>query len=256
MADFQHDTAVRPAPDGRFDCVISEDWWVVVGPNGGYLAAILARALLAACDGAARPLRSLTVHYLRAPSAGPARVEVEVEREGRTVTFAGARLIQDERPCALALAVLADGREGLGLEHAAAPEVDPPEAIAEPDGRAEAPRVSQQLHFRPALRGGGERALTGGWMRLRREAPLDAPLLAALCDFWLPAVFTVTREPIAVPTLELTVHLRARLPLESDWVLGRFTTRTARDGLLEEDCELWARDGTLLAQSRQLALAL
>ena len=229
---------------------------VVVGPNGGYLAAILARALLAASDGAARPLRSLTVHYLRAPSAGPARVEVEVERQGRTVTFAGARLIQEERPCAHALAVLADGREGLGLEHAPAPAVDPPEAIAEPDARVEPPRVVQQLRFRPALGGGPERALTGGWMRLRREAPLDAPLLAALCDFWLPAVFTVTREPIAVPTLELTVHLRARLPLDSDWVLGSFSTRTARDGLLEEDGELWARDGTLLAQSRQLALAL
>jgi acyl-CoA thioesterase len=52
------------------------------------------------------------------------------------------------------------------------------------------------------------------------------------------------------------VHLRARVPLESDWVLGRFATRTARDGLLEEDCELWSRDGLLLAQSRQLALAL
>ena len=48
---------------------------------------------------------------------------------------------------------------------------------------------------------------------------------------------------MAVPTLELTVHLRARLPLESDWVLGRFATRTARDGLLEEDGELWSRDG-------------
>jgi hypothetical protein len=48
--------------------------------------------------------------------------------------------------------------------------------------------------------------------------------------------------------------VRARVPLASDWVLAGFTTRTARDGLLEEDGELHSRDGRLLAQSRQLAL--
>jgi acyl-CoA thioesterase len=255
VGDFERDTAVQSRGNGSFDCFIAEDWWVVAGPNGGYLAAIVARALLAA-DGAGRPLRSLTVHYLRAPSAGPARVEVELERRGRTVTFASARLVQAERTCALALTVLADSREGLELEHAAPPAVAPPEELDEASNRPDPPPVARQLRFRPALDGGAGEALTGGWLRLRRDAPLDAALLVALCDFWLPAAFTVAREPIAVPTLELTVHLRALLPLESDWVLGRFVTRTAREGLLEEDAELWSRDGTLLAQSRQLALSL
>lgn len=247
---------MHPRADGSFDCDIAEDWWVVAGPNGGYVAAIVARALLAAAGGPTRPLRSLTVHYLRAPSPGPARVEVDVERQGRTVSFAGARLVQDQRPCALALAVLADGRDGLELEHASSPEVAPPEEISAVTDRPDPPPVAQQLDFRPALKGPGDRALTGGWLRLRRKASLDAALLVALCDFWLPAVFAVTKQPIAVPTLELTVHVRARVPLESDWVLGRFATRTARDGLLEEEGELWSRDGVLLAQSRQLAIPL
>ena len=169
MADFERDTAVHPRGDGSFDCRLAEDWWVVAGPNGGYIAAILSRALLAAGGGDSRPLRSLTVHYLRAPSAGSARVEVDVERRGRTVSFASARLIQDERPCALALAVLADGREGLQLEHAAPPEVAPPEEIDAVSDRPDPPRVAQQLHFRPALSGEGARALTGGWMRLRDD---------------------------------------------------------------------------------------
>ena len=256
MADFEQDTAVHPGDQGGYECHIAEDWWVVAGPNGGYVAAILARALLADAGGVARPLRSLTVHFLRAPSAGPARVEVQMERQGRTVSFASARLVQDGRPCALALAVLADAREGPELEHAAPPQVAAPEEIDAVSDRPDPPTVAHQLDFRPALAGENGRALTGGWLRLRREAPLDAALLVALCDFWLPALFTVSSERIAVPTLELTVHVRARVPLESDWVLGRFATRTVRDGLLEEDGELWSRDGLLLAQSRQLALAL
>jgi acyl-CoA thioesterase len=256
VADFEQDTAVHPRADGAFDCEIAGDWWVVAGPNGGYLAAIVARALEAAADGASRPLRSLTVHFLRAPEVGRARVEVVVERRGRTVTFAGAHLIQDERPCARAIAVLADVRTGYELEHAAPPAVPAPEEIAAAADRPDAPPVARQLDFRPALTGRGERALTGGWMRLRRDAALDTALLVALCDFWLPAVFSVTPEPIGVPTLELTVHVRARPALERDWVLGRFATRTARHGLLEEDGELWSRSGVLLAQSRQLALSL
>ena len=57
----------------------------------------------------------------------------------------------------------------------------------------------------------------------------------------------------AAPTIDLTVHFRAPLPYTGPLV-ARFTTRLARDGFFEEDGELWTPDGTLIAQSRQLAL--
>ena len=48
---------------------------------------------------------------------------------------------------------------------------------------------------------------------------------------------------------------RAPLPVTGP-LLARFTSRLARDGYFEEDGELWTADGTLVAQSRQLALLL
>ena len=259
MGDFEQDTAVRAAANGSFSCDIRPDWWVVAGPNGGYIAAILVRAMSATPAAEGRPLRSLTVHYQRAPQAGHGRVDVAVERQGRSVTFLRSVMSQGDRTYATAVAVFARDRGGLELDHTRPPAVAAPEEIEQLPDRADAPPFGREFDFRPAIGstrfGGADEALTGGWLRFRDERPLDAAALVALCDSWFPAVFAVSDGPLAVPTLELTVHARAPLPLPHDWVLGRYSTRLARDGFLEEDCELFGRDGRLLAQSRQLALA-
>ena len=52
------------------------------------------------------------------------------------------------------------------------------------------------------------------------------------------------------------MHFRSPLPIDDALLLGRFRTRQVRDGFFEEDGELWAPDGTLVAQSRQLGLLL
>ena len=258
MGSFATDTAVRQDADGTLTCTVEEDWWVVAGPNGGYLAAIVVHALETRVDTAERPLRSLTVQYQRAPEPGPAQIEVVTEREGRSVTFARVTLRQGDRLALSAMAVLARPAGGeLSLAAASPPRVPGPDAIdALPDAPAEAPPFGRHFDYRPAVeeRDDGV-AVTGGWLRLREPFDLDAALVAALCDSWFPAIFSVVHRPLAVPTLDLTVHLRGRLPRPGDWVLGRFTTQTARDGFLEEDAELFSADGELLAHSRQLALA-
>ena len=260
MANFERDTAVSAAGDGAFDCQIHPEWWVVAGPNGGYLAAIVVRALEAVVP-QARALRSLTMHYMRAPEAGEAVVRVETVREGRSVSFLRAELEQGGRAQATAQAIVASQREGIDLDDARAPEVPAPEELpARAQVRREAPPFAQNFDFRAAIGGrpfsGAEEAVTGGWLRpTDGYVEIDAALAVALCDSWFPAVFTAVEAPLAVPTLDLTVHLRATLPQPAGWVLGQFRTRRARDGFLEEDGELFSRDGELLAQSRQLALS-
>jgi acyl-CoA thioesterase len=78
-----------------------------------------------------------------------------------------------------------------------------------------------------------------------------------MADAWMPPVFGLVDEPTPVPTIDLTVHLRDPHPVAADdWVLVVFRSTVASDGFIEEDGELWSRDGRLLAQSRQLAVIL
>ena len=106
------DTALEPVTPTRWRGAISDRWWVVRGPFGGYVATFLTRALVAAVDDPARRPRSLTVHFVEAPEAGPVEVSAHVERAGRSSTSVSLRLEQDGRPVALALGSSATWRDG------------------------------------------------------------------------------------------------------------------------------------------------
>jgi hypothetical protein len=80
----------------------------------------------------------------------------------------------------------------------------------------------------------------------------------ALCtDVWWPPSLEPLTEPAGAPTIDLTIHFRAELPREGlpdQPLLGHFRSASAGNGFVEEDGLVFAADGTLLAQSRQLAL--
>ena len=254
MTPFERETAAEPLGDGRYRVAFHPRWWVLRGPNGGIVAAAIVRAMEAEVGDPRRPLRSLTVHYPAAPVEGDAEVEVRIERAGRGLSTVSARLTQDGRLIALALAVFArDYPPAVAYEREAMPE---PTAAGEALPPREQIPISAQYVMRPVLEEAGEPRV-GGWMELvEAPAELDAALVVAMADAWYPAPFAVTGHPFAAPTTDLTVHLRAPLPRPAEPVLGLFTSATAREGFFEEDGRLWAPDGTLLAHSRQLALAL
>ena len=101
-----------------------------------------------------------------------------------------------------------------------------------------------------------EQALTGGWLGLREDRAIDAATVAILADAWFPAPWPRLQALAAAPTIDLTLHFRARLPLEGRLLLGRFDSKLVRDGFFDENGELWTPDGELVAQSRQLGLLL
>jgi hypothetical protein len=116
---------------------------------------------------------------------------------------------------------------------------------------------SIQLHIHPDDAGFATGRKSGemrvrGWFNLRNDEPVGTIGLLTAVDAFPPTVFN-TDLPVAwVPTVELTAHVRAR-PTPG-WLRCVFTTRFVTGGFIEEDGELWDDDGTLVAQSRQLAL--
>jgi acyl-CoA thioesterase len=264
---FERDTAVVRDDEATFHATLDTGWWVMRGPNGGYLAAIVLRALTIAVDDPTRAARSLTVHYTSPPDAGELTITTAIERVGRSLTSCSARLTQGDRLVALAIAAFSASRPGPVFCDLHPPDVPPPTALEALPVPAEAPPIASRWDTRWAIgrpprpgRRLAREALAGGWIRLEEPQPLDAPAIAAVTDAWIPPIFSRTDELLAVPTIDLTVHFRSALPqpgLDPDgFVLAVFRTNAAADGFMEEDGEVWAPDGTLLAQSRQLAALL
>lgn len=265
---FDQDTAVERVDANHFEARVDPRWWIVAGPNGGYVAAILLRAMIQVVGDAERAPRSLTVHYTAPAEAAPVQIATRVERSGGSLTTVSARMHQGDRLIALALGAFSKSRVGEEFQHAVMPEVLPLEE-GRPFPQAEVRVIP--MHERYEMRwavdeqpwGGAERARSAAWVRLQQPRVVDSLVTAALADALPPAVFSRNRpgdRPLAIPTVDLTIHFRTRLPLPGarpgDYTLAFFNTRVAREGFLEEDGEIWSQGGVLLAQSRQLALLL
>ena len=267
-SSFRTLTAVRREDTDRFALDIDQGSFIARGPNGGYIAAVLLRALqvrLADVDGEIgfRSPRSMTIHYPAPPAVGPAVITTDLIRAGRSLVTAAARLEQDGRPMAVALAAFSPAWPGEAWSDEIAPPAPPPAEITDNGSdRPPLPFLDYWDHrfTRPRTVDAAGPAETEGWIRLAEMEPIDGPVVAAMTDAFPPAVFTRSATPNPVPTIDLTIHFRTTVPATGFdpalWVLGRFRTRTISEGFLEEHGELWTADGALLAQSRQLAIML
>jgi acyl-CoA thioesterase len=265
VSAFEEQTSVEEIGPGVFAGQIHPGWWVVRGPHGGYLAAIVLRAMAARLDDPARPPRSFTTHFAAAPEVGEIRIEVQIEREGRSMTTLSARVHQGEKLVALSLAAFSVARPGLEFDDAPMPEAAAPdEGIVVPTEGENIPPFLGNFDMRWLFGGppfsGSPEAVVGGWLRFADPTVADGAAIACLMDAWAPAVFPRATQLVVCPTVDLTIHFRSDFPLPGaapdDFYLGRFHSTLSRDGFFEEDGAMWSADGTLIAQSRQLALAI
>ena len=218
-------------------------------------------------DDPARPPRTLTVHFLRKPVAGPVTLHTEVERQGRSLVTLSGRLRQADQTIALAIAAFSPPWDGPDFDDAPMPAVAPPDPQ-----RAMPPEILDQLppfgrhlvmqsRFGAAPFADGDAPMTvGGWIGLAEPRTTDALALALYSDAWFPSPYIKLRRLAATPTVVLSVQFRTALPRpDSDPLelcLARYSSTLVREGFYEEDAVIWGADGTLLAQSRQLGIVL
>jgi acyl-CoA thioesterase len=278
---FDRDTAVShidgSGAERTYSAQVSPDWRAGRGPHGGYIAAMLLRALVLSVDDSSRAPRSLTVHYPSAPEPGPVQIHTRLERSGRSLSTLSARMVQDGRLTALVLAAFSPAWSGLEVAEVEMPKVAPPDPdpgfreVPHPALPPIAQRTRLQRRFGGPPFAGEEQAMEiGGWLAHEEARPLDALSLAFFADAVIPAPFMRLTTPNPAPTIDLSVHFRAVLPHVStpsadgrapaqggdELCLLRIRTGLIHEGFFEEDGLMWAPDGTLLAQSRQLAILL
>lgn len=235
---------------------VHEGWDVFTITHGGYVLALTGAAALEAAG--APDLFTISAHYLRKVATGPLRfavTEVGGSRRFRSLHLVGT---QDGVPVLSALASLGDRDEVEGpTDHPPAWE---PTTLSPPAGDPTLPFQPPVVAQRFALRL-DESGTAFARGELDPRTPIRAVLdttepdqLTALlaCDVTPPAVWNTLGSKGWVPTLELTAHVRARPapgPLRVEAVTHHVTT-----GLLEEDALVHDTTGTLIVQSRQLAL--
>ncbi|MEU6389008.1 thioesterase family protein [Streptomyces sp. NPDC046939] len=268
-SEFDRDTAVTRRAPGVYDIDLSAGWTIINAVNGGYLLAVLGRALADALPHS-DPF-TISAHYLTASAPGPAVIRTDVVRTGRTLSTGQASLFQYaedgtevERIRVLAsygdLDALPDDVRTTA-EIPAIPPIDqcfgtndaPEGAPPVPGSSAITERLDLKLD--PATLGWALGAPSGkgemrAWFALADGRDADPFSLLLAVDALPPTAFEMGLKGW-VPTVELTVHVRTR-PAPGPLRVS-ITTRNLAGGFLEEDAEVWDSRDRLVAQSRQLA---
>jgi len=257
MYPFDEDIAVTQRGDGQYAGVISSKWSINEVPNGGYLMALMANAMLQNGHMAASPI--VTANFLRRSQPGGAAIAVERMSQSRQFERFEARLQQDGEEKIRAFGTFADEKNECALESYQAP----PLYIADLSQCVPIPEIPGFTIYRhldirldPACTGWFEGRLSDqsemrGWIRFRDSRHFDVPSILLVADAFPPAVLSSQGMVAWVPTLEYSVSFR-NMPV-TDWLKCVFSTRYITCGLLEEDGEIWDADDNLVAISRQTA---
>jgi len=258
FADVTAVTAMAPA---EFKADISPRWTIVGHPNGGYLLAMIGRAVT---ELSAHPhVLAASAHFLRSPEPGPARIEVEALRAGRSTSQLRGRLLVDEKPCVEAtftLGTLAPNSgpawQG-GLPDPAM--TDPAAAIrlppVTPGGQPAAMMAEADVRLDPDSYQGFAGTPSGrgeirGWLALPDGVAFDLISLLYAVDAFPPATFDIATTGW-VPTLELTAYVRA-LPAPGPLrVVSK--ARLIDSPWVDQACDVWDSTGRLVVQATQLA---
>ena len=260
----------QPDVHGAQNAVLDAGWQIGNAINGGLLLAMAGAALrrrLAEEAGHPDPF-AISAYYLSPAVPGPSTVRATTLRRGRSVSTGQVSIVQTdangrevERLRALATYGDLDDVAGDVQTSATPPQMPGPDqcisAAQAPPGFLKHASFLQRLDLRldPSTSGWAVGKPSGrgelrGWLRLPDGREPDPIMLLLAVDALPPVAFELGVAGWT-PTLELTVHVRAK-PAPG-WLQIALSTVNYAGGFMEEDAEVWDSTGRLVAQSRQLA---
>lgn len=264
MADFEQDTRVTHTESG-WQATLSPDWQVV-GPQGGYVAAIALRAMAELVEPGFLPA-ALTGQYLTPASAGPADVQPVLLRQGRRAAFTSATVRQNGKVELGASASFFRPGQGELLLTLTPPALPPPEqcvpmTMSSPSGQRSLFHENYELRMPESMKHEPRSTDDFIFWASYRESSWEDDLIvqaASLIPLLDMGVFVASYRAIPTfpggVTLDLTAHWH-NFPSHQNWVIIRGRYLHVGSGMLNGWTEAWNADGVLLATAAQQAMLL
>ncbi len=256
MGHFEEDTAVEKIGENHWRGYLRKGWRIGEVPNGGYVMALGARALSQALPHPHPQV--VNAFYLSPTSLGPIDCLVTVLRSSKRTTHASVQMIQKGEPKVQLTAAFVD------LTVLKGPNWSSFEADKIPAWHDCEIGANSGLEFRERvdirLASGGHVFRKGkpsgkgkieGWLAHHDQTDPDTMALLMFADALPPPAFNIFGRVGWVPTVELTVQIRA-LP-SSGPIQARVLTNSITHGVMEEDGTFWDAKGQLVAICRQTA---
>jgi Acyl-CoA thioesterase N-terminal domain/Acyl-CoA thioesterase C-terminal domain len=236
----------------RFGIELDPLWSSLIGMHGGYLVAVAVKAAQAIIGD--RPIRTVTTSFLRPGQAGPAEVDVELVRRGRSITTLTVTLSQSSKAVVVSHVTAADAVESTSWDTTGALDLPPIEVcvpITPPPGVGHFDHGLALLDPIDLPFSHGPLARVAGYMRPIESRAVDAPWLAMALDWFPPASFTRIDPPAGGISITYTVHVHRTMAElgDDEWLSGVFRADISAGAIALEKGMITDPSGRVLAES-------
>lgn len=261
---FENSIAIDRLDENLFSMTPSKDYFVGNTPHGGYLTAVMQKAISLSMP---HPhLINSNTLYLDRTEPREISIKVEKIRESRGSSVGQVSLIQDNKLRCMMTGICSDFHYMNGVNDL---ETHPPKIFNEErdsfislnfDNKEEGitPSFIKQTQCEIAIKHAwwlkneadlGDEARCSGFISMGDEIP-DQFVLSFYSDFFPPVVMNKYGPLGWVPTLSLTTNIR-QLPTTSELFMD-VIAKDLNKGFFEQDCQIWDLNKNLVATSRQL----
>ena len=261
---FENSINIDRSDENLFSMTPSKDYFVGNTPHGGYLTAVMQKAISLSMP---HPhLINSNTLYLDRTEPREISIKVEKIRESRGSSVGQVSLIQDNKLRCMMTGICSDFHYMNGVNDL---ETHPPKIFNEDrdsfislnfDNKEEGitPSFIKQTQCEIAIKHAwwlkneadlGDEARCSGFISMGDEIP-DQFVLSFYSDFFPPVVMNKYGPLGWVPTLSLTTNIR-QLPTTSELFMD-VKAKDLNKGFFEQDCQIWDLNKNLVATSRQL----